>query len=213
MEFIQGRRDRLRRPLRGSGHRATFFSEYGEDRWIVENLRLPAKGSFVDVGAGDGVSGSNTLFFERLGWDGLLIEPDPRNHAALRASRRAPFVDCAIGLEQGRVFHLHSCPVLSGFLRTDGQPITVWTASLAQVLDEHQVKNIDLLSIDTEGTELEVWRSFSRVKYSPRIVIAEWMTLGIARDEAELKLAIEDDGYRLVHRSTSNLVFIRNDIR
>jgi FkbM family methyltransferase len=151
------------------------------------------------------------LFLENLGWSGLLIEPDPRRHAAIRATRRAPLVDCAIGVGQGREFRLHSNPDLSGFLRTEGQAVTVRTASLSQVLEEYQVKSIDLLSIDTEGTEVEVWRSLSVEKYSPRIVIAEWATWGIAKDETELKATIENDGYRLVHRTEVNYVFVRND--
>jgi FkbM family methyltransferase len=204
---------RIRRPVRQpSAANIAYYSEYGEDQWIAEHLRLPASGFFVDIGAGDGVSGSNSLFFERLGWDGLLIEPDARNHSTIRRSRRAPLVDCAVGLDHERAFYLHSCPVLSGFLRTEGHAISVRTASLADVLEEHRVTRIDLLSIDTEGTELEVWQSFSAAKYSPRIVIAEWMTFGIAKDENELREAIENDGYRLLHRTTSNFVFVRNDI-
>ena len=48
-------------------------------------------GVFADVGGYDGVTGSNTLFFEqRRGWSGLLVEPSPANLAAARAVRRCP---------------------------------------------------------------------------------------------------------------------------
>jgi hypothetical protein len=56
-----------------------FHAQWGEDRWLAENLRLPDTGVFVDVGAGDGRRGSNTLYLENLGWSGLCIDADPRS--------------------------------------------------------------------------------------------------------------------------------------
>jgi hypothetical protein len=38
-----------------------YFSQFGEDKWIVDNLHYPLKGTFVDVGASDGIYGNNTL--------------------------------------------------------------------------------------------------------------------------------------------------------
>jgi hypothetical protein len=44
-----------------------YFSQFGEDKWIVDNLHYPLNGVFVDVGASDGVYGNNTYFFEKIG--------------------------------------------------------------------------------------------------------------------------------------------------
>ena len=54
-----------------------YFSQFGEDKWIVDNLRYPLEGIFVDVGASDGINGNNTYFFEKMGWQGLCIDADP----------------------------------------------------------------------------------------------------------------------------------------
>ena len=71
------------------------FSQNGQDRWIFEQLVEPLllrspralAGVFVEAGAVDGVTNSNTLFFERyLGWSGLLVEPG----VCLRASTCHP---------------------------------------------------------------------------------------------------------------------------
>ena len=53
-----------------------FHSNYLEDKWISENLDLPEKGFFVDVGASDAIKRSNTYYFEMNGWDGICIEAD-----------------------------------------------------------------------------------------------------------------------------------------
>jgi FkbM family methyltransferase len=201
--------NRIHRTIRR--YAAEYYSEYGEDRWIHDNLPIPARGVFVDVGAGDGVQGSNSLFFEQRGWTGLLVEPDPRQCMVLRATRKAPMAECAIGSDDKRPFFLDASPCLSGFLRTGNNSIQVPTDSLTKVLREHRIDRIDLLSIDTEGTELEVWRTLDVPHYKPAIVIIEWLTFGIAKDPTNMQSAIENDGYRLVHRTPSNLILIRND--
>jgi len=57
---------------------SSYYSELGQDKF-VEQLFFKGKtdGFFVELGATDGVYNSNTLFFEKLGWKGLLIEPIP----------------------------------------------------------------------------------------------------------------------------------------
>ena len=56
-----------------------FFSQTGQDRLLFEHFfRGKRNGVFVDVGAYDGTTFSNTLFFERsMGWSGLCVEPLP----------------------------------------------------------------------------------------------------------------------------------------
>ena len=58
------------------------FSQFGEDKWLVDNVELPAKGFYVDVGAGNPINLSNSYLFEKLGWNGLLIDADPRHRPA-----------------------------------------------------------------------------------------------------------------------------------
>ena len=60
------------------------------ERYFSANGSEPMRrnGTYVEMGAFNGVTFSNTLFFEReLGWTGLLAEANPRNFALLRATR------------------------------------------------------------------------------------------------------------------------------
>jgi FkbM family methyltransferase len=185
-----------------------FHSQFGEDKWITENLSLPATGVFVEVGADDGVTGSNSLHFEQMGWSGLCVEPDPRNHDKLRVNRKCQISTCAVGTNPDAVFHLDGHPSLSGFLG-GGEPIKVPVKPLSELLRETGIGKIDVLSIDTEGTEIDVWRSFDHEKHQPGIVIAEFNTSGLPLKDNELIHELNQGPYRVVHRTFANYIFER----
>lgn len=67
-------------------------SQHGEDRILLRTLLLATEmqpGTFLEIGAMDGDSFSNTLMLERCyNWTGLLIEADPINFAMLNESGR-----------------------------------------------------------------------------------------------------------------------------
>ena len=75
-----------------------FYGQGGEDAYVFNRFfsldgaePIQRNGTYVELGALDGRTFSNTKFFEdTLGWGGLLIEPSPRNFARLNVSRRRP---------------------------------------------------------------------------------------------------------------------------
>ena len=188
-----------------------FYSQGGEDRWIVENLKLPEKGVFVEVGAYDGIVASNTLHFEEKGWTGLAIEPDREMAAKCLKNRRCDVVCCAIGCDTGPAtfFVNNDDKGLSG-LKRQGVPTPTSVMRLGDLLYIHEISDIDILSIDTEGTEIDVWRSMIGYNYCahlPKIVIVEYDTLGLPPQDKQLINEFEQSGYREVHRTAHNLIF------
>lgn len=113
---------------------APYFSQHGEDRLAELCLGRRADGFYLDVGALDGLHLSNTAFFDRLGWRGVCIEPDPRLAALCRGNRpNAVTIEAAVaGGAGGR--------------------------RLASILDEHGPADgrVDLVSVRTGGTEAEI---------------------------------------------------------
>ena len=191
------------------------YSQWGEDNWILANLKVPDKGIFVDVGAADGISGSNTLMFEDRGWTGLLIEPNLRFKTELNANRGQQKISTfaihnSDGLEA--MFHHDSDPFLSALARTEyNQDEKILAMKLGWVLWKNDIKSIDLLSIDTEGTELDVWASLGNFP-KPGIVIVEWNTMGLPDRSDEILKRFADDGYNMVHKTPGNFVFQRKDL-
>ena len=183
-------------------------SQCGEDTWIINNIPLPHRGVFVEVGAADGVTNSNTLAFERLGWDGLLIEPDPR-YTQLGEYRVAKVLRNAVTTDIGIFdFPQHDDPQLSGFLRKTDKSEKVVGRRLDDILGIFRIGHVDLLSIDTEGTELDVWRSLGDYD-RPSIVIIEWNTEGMPSREDEITATLTADGYDLAQKVGCNLIFTR----
>jgi FkbM family methyltransferase len=188
-----------------------YHAQWGEDRWIVERLEPPGLGVFVDIGAGDGVRGSNTLYFETIGWTGLCIDPDPRNHGPLR-NRRCVIEARAISSTPGpQAFSMYGPKSSWSGLGHRGRgyrSITVECVRLDTLLVDVGITTIDLLSIDVEGTELDVWHSFAPAAHRPGIVVIEYDDS--REDRATATIAHEfGDSYELVHRTPANLIFRR----
>jgi FkbM family methyltransferase len=184
-----------------------YYSQHQEDRWIEENLK-PSIGKFCEVGAFDGVLSSNTLHFEQLGWQGILVEADPTLAAKCQLNRQARTFCCAAGTPaEFRPFKVNTVDRgLSGFGRP-GEPIWVEARRLEDLLRASNCTDVSLLSIDTEGTELEVWQSIGLIR--PAIVIMEYWTMPEQPVPDPIVAQMVKDGYREVHRTTCNLVFVK----
>ena len=147
-------------------------SQHAEDLLLLPTLVAAARGRsgrFVELGALDGVSFSNTLLLERcFGWQGLLIEANPTNFGQLSASgRRAVMRHSAVcsgpdgfvnvSKRGGAVAGMAS--VRSAFHRshfasqTRGEMVQVPCTSLTGLMAEAGLPKANFLSLDVEGAE------------------------------------------------------------
>jgi FkbM family methyltransferase len=217
-----------------------YFSQFGEDKWIVDNLHYPLNGIFVDVGASDGVYGNNTYFFEKIGWQGLCIDADPSNYASLRANRRS-VETCAVSCVRGEIeFYRHNTDsTWSGINRKgkDYTPIKVQSHTLEDLLVLHGIDKIDLLDIDVEGSEIDVWNSFNPELHRPEVVIIEYsdqshtledllvlhgrdkidlLDIDVESrqccDKTEIISVITKYPYNLAYTTPANLIFVRTPL-
>jgi FkbM family methyltransferase len=191
---------------------AGYHSQWGEDEWLDAHGMLPATGVFVDVGAGDGRRGSNTLALERRGWRGLCVEPDSRHWPVLR-TRDCALARVAVDEVAGyRLLHLHARPTRSSLLAVPAvRTRIVRCERLDTLLQQSGIGRIDLLSIDTEGTELAVWRSFDAMVHRPSLVIVEYEESRQGR-RAEDLCGVIGERYALVRRTPSNLILVRRGV-
>ncbi len=194
---------------------AEYHSQYGEDKWIRENLN-PPPGLFVEVGAFDGIVASNTLHFEKNNWHGFLVEADPELAGKSLANRIAPTICGAVGLpipvmppHPFRPFHVNTRDRgLSGLKCPGDKTILAPIFPLSAIIDLIPAAvPIGILSIDTEGTELEVWNT--RGFRNPTIVIMEYQTCENPPNDAAIVEQMTKDGYKEVHRTACNLIFTR----
>lgn len=159
-----------------------------QDLFVVFLLKGKRNGFFVEFGATNGRDLSNTAVLERdFQWKGILAEPAKGWHAALKHNRTAAIDTRCVWSQSGvtmdfKETKLAEYSTLSSLAdgdvhseqRVEGQHYPVVTVSLNDLLKEHNAPGeIDYLSIDTEGSEFEILRSFDFATYKPKIITVE----------------------------------------
>src|SRR5437763_2949890 len=88
--------------LSAIGYKRKFFSQKGQDRWVIENAFHHTRGGyFVEVGAGDGRTHSNTYALERdYGWRGVIIDACSRFVDQARLHRRCANLCACVDSEE-----------------------------------------------------------------------------------------------------------------
>ena len=79
-----------------------YASQAGQDLVIDRIFKQKTGGTYIDVGAYDGVTGSNTMYFERWrDWTGVLVEPVAEQRAKAEKMRKAPCMPYAVADKKG----------------------------------------------------------------------------------------------------------------
>lgn len=108
----------------------TSYSQAGQDKFAFEMSGQKANGVFLDVGAHDGRTNSNSLGLEEEGWRGLLVDIHP--HEGL-AARRNDFVICdATTADWPRLLELYLPDRYIDYLSLDVDEVT--TAVLERLM-------------------------------------------------------------------------------
>jgi FkbM family methyltransferase len=161
-----------------------------QDKWVESLFNRKKGGFFLDIGAADGVGGSNTIMLEKFyEWDGICIEPNPEFFCSLKTNRRATCVQACVGTEVREVvfrmagFYGGIQDNLSEWHRKnwDGHPVIKMTTQLiGDILDRHNVPEvIDYISLDIEGGEEDILKSFPWDKYKVRSMTVEKSSGGL----------------------------------
>jgi hypothetical protein len=210
-----------------TGDMRRYFSQSGQD-WLVDQVLLKERrdGVFVDVGGYDGVTGSNTLFFETFrSWTGLLIEAVPSLSERAASFRRCPCVGAVLSGDGGAADFLR---IDAGFVQMSGRIDTydtgllrqvcahpdhrgkrhvVDTRRLCDVLDDHGISAVDYMSVDLEGAEMDVLESFPFDRIAVKIFSIE---NAAARHELHALMTVQ--GYKLVEFLGVDEVYCRPDL-
>ena len=155
-------------------------SQLGQDLFALYANGVERGGYFVEFGATDGRTLSNTYLLEDgYGWRGILAEPARKWHDALRANRgchietdcvwratgeRLAFLEAGVG-ELSTIAQFAGADHHAG-ARRGAREYTVRTISLLDLLDKYDAPpRIDYLSVDTEGSEFDILSAFDFSRY------------------------------------------------
>lgn len=195
--------------------------EAQEKALVRQYFDSAGSGFFVEIGANEPVSDfSQTWHLEKTGWRGILVEPN-----------RGLFDECVKRRPGSKAYHVAcSAPEKVGFAElkipfmTDGTTDTgkaalevgidhagfsryrterVRVVTLDSILEENGVERIDFLSIDVEGTELDVLKGLNLERYRPRLILLEDKLVYLNKHRW-----LKRRGYRLVKRTQFNNWYI-----
>lgn len=163
-------------------------SQLRQDLMVASYLNYKKKGYFVEFGATNGKDLSNTYLLEKeFLWDGILAEPAKIWHREIKKNRsvninfnciysksnmQIPFIETKIS-ELSTIIKFSKTDSHM-FHRKNGKIYNTKSISLEDLLKKYKApKNIDYLSIDTEGSEYEILKKFNFEKYNFKIITCE----------------------------------------
>lgn len=203
-----------------------YYSQIQQDKIIDEYLKYKENGFFIEIGANDGISGSNTAFFEKFrNWKGICIEPAPNEFKSLTENRTSININACVSNYNGESNFIcidGYSMMLSGLLENYNQAhinrinsevhqhggtvkqLKVPVKTLQSILDEHLITEVDYCSIDTEGSEFEIVSSIDYDKTNIKI-------FSIENNYGETKIQefLKTKGYSLAMKIQWDDIFIK----
>ncbi|XP_047740355.1 uncharacterized protein LOC108672814 [Hyalella azteca] len=209
-----------------------FYHEATE--LIFKNVR---RGVFVEAGALDGETMSNTLELEKNhGWTGLLVEVEkPSFDQLVNKHRKAWLANVCLSphkyptqeLFAGKSSHISAATIEdSGFKHRAmsklqryraGQPSLmrgifrkVQCIPLCSLLAALNMTRVDLLVLDVEGAEMDILRNFDFDEFDIQAIYLEWKNF---EEHRKISEEIKSKGYRLIKHGGEDFVFLKKASR
>lgn len=213
---------------------STRKSQGGQDNmlWdtIFKDRPYYKSGFFIEFGARNGISESNSYFFENsLGWKGFLAEAIPDEQMGIANNRKnAAVIDGGICEEAGRKeFVIHHYGGWNGIAETydkhrsdslaGAKKVNVACVRLDTLLELFGVRRVNYMSVDTEGSELQALRSFPWDKVTVDVLGVEILLGDTSRQKKEEELTnfMKSKDYKIFKRhkfadDTADLFFVPN---
>ncbi len=197
------------------------FAGSGEDLIIADLFKHLGvkKPTYIDIGAYHPVYGSNTYYFYRLGSRGVLVEPNSQMCLKSRSARpRDVCIDAGVGRDDGSIdFYSFTRDTRNTFSKeealswqkTSGEVPTISKKKVVSINklinDFFPDSSPDLVSIDTEGYELEILNGFDWSSMPKVFCIETVSSSGINNDEVSVLMG--KHGYRLVGKTKVNEIY------
>ena len=191
------------------GNQFAFHDQELQDCIVHALLQGKKGGTFIDLAANHWQMFSNTLSLERdHGWSGLCIEPNPVYHAGLMQNRTCSLVAAYVSESEGPGFFSpfatkgrktgcamlnpdapvpHYCMGSEGKLLPGPRAASslggaVWTIPFERILEKHELPPIiDFLSLDVNGPEEAVMRSFPYSRHNVTVITIEGPSEGLTK--------------------------------
>ena len=223
--------------LKSFTHKKISYSYGGIDSLILNIFKNQKNGFYLDIGCGHPIKNNNTYLLNKKGWSGINIDLDEENIDLFNSYRKKDVnLATAVSDKEGEtdLYFYHSKSALNTISKenADFQKAKVSsikkikTQTINKIIENSPFKDrkIDFLSVDVEGSELAILKNFDFTKYSPKVIVVEYLDLSLKKLEiknlninniikSEIYKLIESNNYTLANILHSDLVFINNNFR
>ena len=213
------------------------YSYGGIDSLVTNIFKDNNNGFYVDIGCGHPIKNNNTYLLSKKGWCGISIDLDEENIDLFNIYRKKDEnINIAVSNDNKEVdlYFYHSKSAINTISKEAANYQKAKVSSvkkiksktLNEILNNSKFKDIqiDFLSIDVEGSELLVLKNFDFKKYSPKVIVVEYLDLSLPKLEiknlnikniinSQLYNLITSNNYTLANILHSDLVFINNDFK
>lgn len=200
-----------------------FYGQHAEDSAVLEFLP-EADGTYVDIGAGWPVRGSNTYYFYKVGWRGITVDPIHQNILLQKIFRpRDTQVRALVGITPGIVDFYRFEPYEYSTSNHDVAQGIISEGKARQVNIDHfeimRLENFKLkaspldpffLSIDVEGKDYDVLASNNWNQFRPRVICIETWSNHVD-DETRINSLLKQVGYSLVKKISLSRVYVHEE--
>ncbi len=189
-------------------------SQLGQDIWVLKKTGFKKNGFFVEFGATDGFLLSNSWLLEKeFAWQGICAEPNPKFYEKLKINRNCHVSPACITGQTGKKIEFIFADAYGGSqeyadddqhsdkraaYRAAGHVETLTGISLNDFLEQHKApREIDYLSIDTEGSEFEILEHFPLDKWIIRLLTVEH---NFTQRRSDIRTLLEGYGYQCIEQ-------------
>lgn len=196
-----------------------MYSQNDEELHIVG--ALPESGTFLDIGAYDGKTFSNTLKLVEKGWHGFCVEPSPSIFSRLfELHKNNQNVHCILAAitheREAKIANFYdSNGDAIGTLNTDHvakwsgytkfNPFLLWTTPLWTLLSSLK-EDYEFVNIDVEGTSVDLFKEFATLYKGTRLKCLCVEYDGRVDECMQIAATL---GLRHIHTTGENLIFVK----
>jgi len=191
------------------------YSQLGQDLEVLKVFKNKTDGFFIEIGASDGINLSNTYLLEtQYNWKGICVEPIPDKFELLCKNRpNSSCSDKAVYNESNKpmIFDIANNDTLfsgiskcidchANMINYNKTQIIVHTISFDDLLEQFNAPSfIEYLSLDTEGSELEILKSVDFQKYTFGIIDVEHNFVEPRR--TQIRELLTSNGYNYIKQN------------
>lgn len=185
------------------------YSQNYEDL-IIDKLLNTSKGTYLEIGAYHPTRLSNTFYFHKKGWRGTVVEPNTEVKELFKKTRpEDKYIEAGISDKDGEMnYYQFLIPAINTFSKQDADKSIkkghklLCVSKIKLININNIVKNdIDFLSLDTEGFDEMILKSWPWNKIKPKVICVE----------SNVKDLLKKQSYSLAAKTKDNLILTLKD--